>query len=193
MAHNLKRHNETGHIHFWTLSAYRRLGFFHHDRIKQIIIDSLVAMRSKHGICLIGYVIMPEHVHVLVFPQQQGQHDPIPISTLLADFKKHVGFYAKAELREIWKQHGQLWSDSLNDWAYGRFEKQQIWAFRGYDRNIFSEDELREKLEYCHKNPVARELVRTPADWRWSSYRFYEFGEAAPIAMDWDGGWPLTW
>lgn len=193
MAHNLKRHDETGHIHFWTLSTYRRLGFFHHDRVKQIVIDSLLALRASHGVCLIGYVIMPNHVHVLLLPQRHGQLNPIPISSLLADFKKYVGFHAKACLREIWRRHRRLWSDSLNDWAYGRFEKQQIWAFRGYDRNIYSEQELCEKLEYCHKNPVTCELVNTPDEWRWSSYRFYEYGESAPIVMDWDGGWPIQW
>ena len=193
MSHNLQRHNETGHIHFWPLSTLRRLRFFHDDPIKQIIIDSLQAIRTKHNISLIGYVVMPEHVHILLLPQAKGNPHPIPVSKLLSDFKQRVGYHAKARLRDIWRECGQLWSDPLNDWAHGKFESQQIWAKRGYDRNIFSEQELCEKLEYCHKNPVTRELVESPEDWWWSSYRFYEYGESAPITMDWDGGWPVRW
>ena len=51
---------------------------------------------------------------------------------------------------------------------------------RGYDRNIFTEGELHEKLDYCHKNPITRGLVGYAADWKWSSYRFYEFGPGKP-------------
>jgi len=64
---------------------------------------------------------------------------------------------------------------------------------RGYDRNIFTADELREKIDYCHKNPLTRGLVGDPADWKWSSYRFYEFGDASVLSMDWDGRWPIEW
>ena len=51
---------------------------------------------------------------------------------------------------------------------------------RGYDRNIFTERELREKLDYCHMNPITRGLVGDAADCKWSSYRFYEFGPGKP-------------
>jgi putative transposase len=172
MPSRLKRHNESNHIHFWTHSTYRRLQFFHDDRAKQIVIDGLQLIREKHGICLLGYVVMLEHVHVVLLPQRRGNPDPIPISTVLHNFKQHVGFHVKQRLREVWKARAQLWSMPLNDWALGRFDSQKIWITRGYDRHIVSESELIEKLEYCHKNPVKRDLVAAPEDWLWSSYRF---------------------
>lgn len=193
MPSHLKRYDEAGHIHFWTISTFRRLQFFHDDRLKHIVIEALQLLRDKHGVCLIGYVVMLEHVHWLILPQRRGDPDPIPFETLLNNFKQYVGFHAKVRLREIWKERGELWSGPLNDWALGRLESQSIWIKRGYDRHVVTEEELCEKLEYCHKNPVTRGLVAAPEDWLWSSYRFYELGETIPIAMDWDGGWPLVW
>ena len=193
MPSRLKRQDESGHIHFLTISTFHRLQFFHDDGIKEIITTGMKSLRDKHHILLIGYVIMPEHLHLLILPQQPNDEHPIPVSTLLNTFKQYVGFHAKARLREIWKLNGELWNKPLNQWAHGEFGSQQIWKTRCYDRNVVCEQELVEKLDYCHKNPVTRGLVATADEWIWSSYRFYEFGATTPIEMDWDGGWPLRW
>ena len=50
-----------------------------------------------------------------------------------------------------------------------------------------------EKLNYCHKNPITRGIVKRPEEWAWSSYRYYEFGERFPLTMNWDGAWPIIW
>jgi putative transposase len=178
----LRRYDEPGHIHFWTLSCFRRLGFFHHDDMKRVVIEALRMLKVKFSICLIGYVIMPEHVL-----------DPLPISMLLNAFKQYVGYHGKAALRDYWQQHRAFWSQPLNCWARGDFGRQSLWTTRGYDFNIDREATLVEKLDYCHKNPVTREIVGHPEDWRWSSYRYYELHDATVLAMDWDGCWPVTW
>jgi hypothetical protein len=53
-----------------------------------------------------------------------------------------------------------------------------------YDFNVYTEKKRREKLDYMHGNPVTRKLVRRPQDWPWSSYLFYEKGEAGLITID---------
>jgi len=40
---------------------------------------------------------------------------------------------------------------------------------------------------------VTRGLVERPEEWPWSSYRFYELGDATVLKMDWDGAWPIIW
>lgn len=193
MPGNLRRHDEPGHIHFWTISCFRRLGFFHIDSMKQIVVDALRLLQDKFNICLIGYVVMPDHVHVLLLPHPHGSMDPLPISKLLNAFKQHVGFHGKECLRDYWRAHGRLWSEPLNRWAGCEFGDQHIWTTRGHDFNIDREETLAEKLNYCHKNPVARELVNHPEQWRWSSYRFYELNDRSILEMSWDGGWPIAW
>lgn len=193
MPGNLRRHDEPGHIHFWTISCFRRLGFFHVDGMKDVVIAALRLLQTKFEVCLIGYVVMPEHVHVLLLPHARGSMEPLPISKLLNTFKQHVGYHGKAWLRDYWREHGRLWSEPLNRWARGEFDEQPIWNTRGHDFNINRQRTLTEKLDYCHKNPVTRELVDRPEQWQWSSYRFYESGDASKLRMNWDGGWPIEW
>lgn len=60
----------------------------------------------------------------------------------------------------------------------------QFWQRRFYDFNVWSEKKKLEKLEYMHMNPVERGLVKQPADWPWSSYRFYALGDTRMLAMN---------
>ena len=47
MPGHLRRFTEPGHVHFWTISCYRRLGFFHHDGMKRVVIDALRQRQAK--------------------------------------------------------------------------------------------------------------------------------------------------
>jgi len=62
MPAHLRRYDEPGDAHFWTISCRRRLTFFHDDAMKRIVTDGLRVIQRRFGVCLIGYVIMPEHV-----------------------------------------------------------------------------------------------------------------------------------
>ena len=193
MPSHLRRYNEPGHTHFWTISCYRRLQFFHDDGMKRVVIEALRTLQTRLGVCLVGYVVMPEHVHVLLYPHTRASDAPIPIGNVLQTFKQYVGRHGKQRLRDVWHRRQRLWSEPLNRWARGSFDKQAVMNTRGYDRNIFTERELRVKLDYCHKNPITRGLVDDAAHWRWSSYRFYEFADRSVLPMGWDGRWPIEW
>jgi hypothetical protein len=81
----------------------------------------------------------------------------------------------------------------LTQWARGDEKGKPIWKPRGFDFNIDRRTTLREKIDYCHKNPITRGLVERAEDWPWSSYRFHEFADRSVLAMDWDGAWPILW
>ncbi len=149
------------------------------------------SVRFKLGIRWIGYVVMPEHVHLLVLPQAIGSGHPVPISTVLHDLKGSSGRSCKDALRTIWRENGTLGTKPLDEWAVGDGPK-RFWKPRGYDFNVASDKKVIEKLNYLHANPVRRGLVDDPGDWRWSSYRYYEFDDDSVISMDWDGGFPLV-
>ena len=150
-------------------------------------------LQQRFGVCLIAYVVMPDHVHLIVYPHGPGEAEPVPVSKLWYAFKKHIGFHGKQCLRGLWRESGGLWSDSLNAWARGRYGKQSVMHTRGYDFNIDRQKTLLEKVDYCHKNPITRGLVSRPEDWHWSSYRYYELADTSVLRMDWDGGWPIVW
>jgi putative transposase len=193
MPSHLHRRDEPGHTHFWTVSCYQRLTFFWHDAMKQVAVEGLRVLQERHGICLIAYVIMPEHVHAIVYPHAKGNDTPVPISQMWHAFKQHVGFHGKRCLQKLSMRDGKLWSEPLNAWNRGDLEKQIVMNTRGYDFNIDRQKTLIEKINYCHKNPITRGLVDIAEDWKWSSYRYYELGDASVLKMDWDGGWPIVW
>jgi putative transposase len=161
--------------------------------MKRVAIEALANLQARLGICLIGYVVMPEHLHVLAYPHRKGEATPIPIGAVLQCFKQYLGRHGRQRLRDVWRQQGSLWSEPLNQWARGALGEQAIMHTRGHDRNIFTERELREKLDYCHKNPITRGLTPNASEWKWSSFRFYEFADCSILAMDWDGAWPILW
>jgi putative transposase len=116
---------------------------------------------------LLGYVVMSEHVHLLM-------SEPLPRtpSIILQVLKQNVS----RALRE--RKNA---SDEESELAFARAAGQfpAFWQRRFYDFNVWSEKKLREKLDYMLRNPVERRLVQHPKDWPWSSGSFYEKGEWA--------------
>jgi putative transposase len=76
----------------------------------------------------------------------------------------------------------QVVSQKLNEHATNPF-----WQPRYYDFNVYREQKLMEKLDYVHRNPVQRGLVRRPEDWAWSSARHYATGEECGVGIE--SGW----
>ena len=161
--------------------------------MRGVVVDALRQLQARFGICLIAYVIMPEHVHVVLYPHTRGDDRPVLVSRLWHAFKQHIGFHGEECLRGFWRLHGRLWSEPLNKRAHGATGKQQIMETRGYDFNIDHQDTLLQKIDYCHKNQVTRGLVAGAEQWPWSSYRFYELNDCSVLPMDWNGRWPIVW
>ena len=191
MPGRLRRHDDYGHTHFLTISCFRRLPFFRHDTVKQVFVDGMSHTRQRLGIRWIGYVIMPEHVHLVCFPSMPTGEAVVPISTVLQHLKQYIGRHGKNALRMVWARHRTLGLSSLVRSAQSDGPK-LFWKTRGYDFNITTEDTFHKKLDYIHKNPVTRGLVDRAEQWRWSSHRYYEFDDRSLIAMDWDGSWPIV-
>ncbi len=191
MPSRLRRYDEYGHVHFLTISCYRRLQFFRHDAVKRVFVEGMRRTRAKLGIRWVGYVVMPEHVHLLLFPIPAGGDDPVPVSTLLQTLKQYIGRQAKEQLRSIWREKQSLGSPPMDAWALGAGPR-PFWKTRAYDFNVTKEYTLNAKLDYMHKNPVTRGLVQRAEQWPWSSYRYYAHDDDSLIGMDWDGSWPMV-
>jgi len=148
-------------------------------------------VRSKLTIRWIGYVVMPEHVHLMVLPQADDSDHVVTISAILHDLKGISGKSCKQALRSIWQQNRSLGTQPLDAWALGPDPK-PFWKPRAHDFNIMAEAKVIEKLNYIHNNPVRRGLVDRPEQWKWGSFRYYELGDGSSITMDWDGGFPVV-
>jgi putative transposase len=173
MPKGLKRYYGQGHLHFLTFSCYRRLPLLGTKRARNIFIKELRRVRREYGFLLVGYVVMPNHVHLLMSEPKKGTP-----STVLQMLKQRVS--RKMRAKEHAKPTGQL----LLRFPKFVADLPQFWQARFYDFNVFSHEKKKEKLEYMHANPVVRGLVGHPKDWLWSSFSFYAKDKAGLVEID---------
>jgi len=172
----IRHYNDPGHAHFLTFSCNKNLPLLNSDRTRHWFIEALKNVKDKYNYELWAYVIMPEHVHLIVFPLLPDYN----ISDFLKALKQSVSRKAKHFLLK----NDIFWLNKLT-FVCGKKQVFRFWqSGPGYDRNIHSKTELLEKLNYIHNNPVKRELVQTPAQWKWSSAEWYEGNKDSLIEID---------
>src|ERR1700719_3901478 len=161
MPRNLKRYYGRGDLHFVTFSCYRRWPLLRTIRARNLFVRALGAIRERYKFLLVGYVVMPDHVHLLI--SEPPRSTP---SVMLKALKQRVSRDMRRKKRKA--ASGQLRLPFLND----GLGLPRFWQPRFYDFNVYSSYKVREKLEYMHANPVKRGLVKNPGAWMWSSFSF---------------------
>ena len=168
MPQGLKRYYGAGHLHFVTCSCYQRRAWLGTARRRDLFLRLLEQTREAYGFVVLGYVVMPEHFHLLISEPQRG--DP---SKVLQVVKQR---FAQRVLRRRKREISQA---SLFDG-----HPVQVWQARFYDFNVWSERKRVEKLRYMHQNPVRRGLVLDPEQWVWSSFGWYWRQEAGAVRLN---------
>jgi len=162
-----------GDLHFITCSCYRRQPLLGTPRRRDLFLTVLEQVRRRYQFVVVGYVVMPEHIHLLISEPQEKKP-----STVMQALK--IGF-ARRVLAEAKRKRNPA-QDRLSDCA-----PQHIWQKRFYDFNVWTKRKRIEKLRYMHRNPVTHGLVASPELWKWSSFRAYALGEAGPAKVnDWE-------
>ena len=179
MKNRLERWYGHGDLHFITCSCYRRKPLLGTPGARDVFLKILAQVRDRYDFGLIGYVVMPEHIHLLISEPNVGNP-----SDVMKALKQRVSRALRRKRRARTKRQIEFWAESdLQRYAH-------FWQRRFYDFNVWSAKKRNEKLNYMHFNPVNRKLAGTPKDWRWSSYRFYWHGEAGLCAPNpkWQAG-----
>jgi putative transposase len=154
MPTNLKRYQNQGCDHFITFSCYRRLPYLDTDAARTVFLEELERLRSRHHFRIIGFVLMPEHVHLLL--SEPKAH---PLATTLNVLKHETSQRLKGDRKQFWQR-------------------------RYYDFNVITQQKTVEKLRYIHRNPVVRGLVKQPEDWPWSSFLHWATGDDCPVEIE---------
>jgi REP-associated tyrosine transposase len=171
MPNRLKRYYGHDHLHFLTWTCYHRQKWLGEPKRRDLFLHILEEARRHYRFVVVGYVVMPEHVHLLISEPEQGTP-----STVMQVVKQR---FARRVLRRKRRSSAQL-----KLWAE---EQPHVWQRRFYDFNVWSERKRVEKLRYMHRNPVKRGLVLEPGQWAWSSYRGYAPGEEGIVELN---QWP---
>jgi len=156
-----------GHAYFITFSCYHRRKLLSHDRAKRIVLHFLSAqLENQKGICA-GFVIMPDHVHAIVYFEETGR-----LSSFMNQWKRR----SSIQIKNLYRTFFIAYSNKINP-------ADPVWQAKYYSFNIRSEVKVKEKLKYMHNNPVKSGLVSCIEDWKFSSARFYNFKKPVGVMI----------
>ena len=176
MPSGLKRFFGAHDLHFITCSCYRRRPLLGTAHRRDLLLELLEEVRRRHRFVVLGYVLMPEHFHLLISEPQTTT------PSIVMQVLKHRFAHQVLRRSRLARRNGQgsLYSGPLA----GPGLAGEIWQRRFYDFNVWTERKRIEKLRYMHRNPVKRGLVSQPEHWAWSSFRAYAFGEPGPVRIN---------
>jgi putative transposase len=137
---------------------------------RDLFLNILEQVRQRYRFAVLGYVVMPEHFHVLISEPQEGNPSTV-MQVLKQRFAQRV---LRRSRRARIEAQGSLWEAG----------PVHVWQARFYDFNVWTERKRVEKLRYMHRNPVKRGLVNEPEQWPWSSFRYYMHGESGPVKVN---------
>ena len=165
----LHRYYGTRNLHFITCSCYRGQPHLGTARRRDFLLTLLEETRRKYRFVVHGYVLMPEHFHLLITEPEVG--DP---SVLMKVIKQRFARQINRKSKRTSSAQRCLWD----------ITPVSVWQKRFYDFNVWSERKRIEKLRYMHRNPVKRGLVKQPEHWKWSSFRAYFYGESGQVRVN---------
>jgi putative transposase len=150
-----KRYQNQRCLHFITFSCFQRRQLLESAVARETFERELERVRQWYGCYVTGYVVMPEHVHLLISEPERGK-----LSVVIQMLK-------------------QITSRRLRPAELRRF-----WQVRYYSFPVWSEEKRVEKLRYIHRNPVHRGLVSSPEEWKWSSFLPWATGAEGPVEIE---------
>jgi putative transposase len=141
-------------------------------KARDLFMAVLEQVRRRYHFVVVGFVVMPEHVHLLISEPERGN----PSTVMQALKQSLVRRLLRRYRRRADARQGVLWNLAL--------DQGHVWQRRFYDFVVWNEHKRVQKLRYMHRNPVTRGLVLEPEQWRWSSYRHYAYGESGAVLVN---------
>ena len=169
MSDKRRQFTDQRYVFFLTFSVFRRRKLLDLDHPKRIVLGVLNhQLEQMQGKC-IGFVIMPNHVHALLW---------LPDSKDLQRFVHGWKRMSSFNIRKWYTDHSPNYFE-----GFGLGDR--FWQPKSYCFHIDSEAKIHEKLEYMHLNPQKAGLVECAIDWRWSSARWYSEQRSVGVPMHW--------
>lgn len=164
--------NEPGHAHELTFSCYRRLPLLATTCAKETFLKALDEARKRLQFEVWAYVVMREHVHLLIHPIRKEHRIAQKLMAIESSFAKQL-------LTELRSRDSEMLKKLVVRSRDGR-PAYRVWqAGGGYDRNLFSPKAIHACINYIHANRVRSGLCESELDWPWSSARAYAGLESA--------------
>ena len=156
-----------GGTYFFTIVTFQRKKILNEPENIQVLRDAFEYIKKKHPFHLDAYVILPEHIHLIITLPENDDDFSTRIRLMKSYFSRNCN--------NLYKQ--------LPDGSRKLKNEQLIWQRRFWEHVIRDNKDYKQHVEYIHYNPVTHGLVSKPIDWVYSSFR--RFVKDGIYDMDW--------
>ncbi len=180
MSHKYKFHNPDG-IYFITFTVVKWVDVFTREDYHYFLIDSLRYCQLEKGLVIHAYVIMTNHLHLIVSRNREEA-----LENIFRDFKKYTAFKLLRAIKENPSESRKRWMLEIFRQA-GRQNsnnrRYQFWQNGNHPIELINNKIMDQKLDYLHNNPVKHGFVRKAEDYPWSSAADY-LGQKGPVDLE---------
>ena len=164
-----KSYLELGELFFWTATIHQWQKLLHPDPYKDIIIQSLTYLTHAGKIDVYGFVIMPNHTHLIWRTKTFNGKE-----TAQGSFLKYTAHEFRKLLYKENKEHLEAYKVTAANKSH------EFWQRDSLAIHLDNQQIAFQKLDYIHNNPLAEhwQLVKDPSAYKYSSAAFYERGES---------------
>ncbi len=174
-------HQEKHCFYFVTFTCYQWLPLLEKSEIYDFL-PAWICEIKKRGVLICGYVFMPNHIHLLVFVQENSKG----LNHIIGEAKRFLAYEivsrlkSKNELKLLYKL-----VQGVQEKERGKGKKHQVFRLSFDAKEVKGKDEIDRILDYMHHNPVSGKwhLVDDFTDFEYSSARYYELGEPRDITI----------
>lgn len=160
---NLKHYNMPGHAHELTFSCFHQYAYLSEPEPCLIFLEELEAAKKQFDFYIWAYILMPTHVHLLLYPKKENYS----ISRILYQLKGKTSTRYRCWIIENMPERFDQFCVISKGKKTFRFWQ----AGGGFDRNLWNAKAIHYSMTYIEGNPVRGGYVEKPEDWPWSSAR----------------------
>jgi REP element-mobilizing transposase RayT len=172
---------EKSGVYFITFTCYKWLSLIEITKAYDEVYN-FFSILNKNGHQILGYTIMPNHVHFLLYFQKQKQS----LNTIIGNGKRFIGYEIIKRLVGQ-KQHSVLniLREGVDQAERKRNKQHQVWQGTFDAKECRTEAFILQKLNYMHFNPCHErwQLAKEPSDYDHSSAAFYQFGRHGKVEV----------
>ena len=159
-------HNQSS-VYFLTFQVVGWVDIFTRQCYRDLVIESLDYSRKHKGLKLHAYVIMTNHIHLIV------SHKNEELSNWVRDFKKYIAKEIFKMIREVNESRREWFHVIFNYHAKynSRSGKKQFWTHENHAVELYNNDLINTRMNCIHQNPVRAGWVQYEEDYLYSSAR----------------------
>jgi len=167
----LKRYLETGVVYFVTTNTYKRKEIFNNVQVSRFLLFCVGYHKFMLNFNLFGYVIMPDHIHLLIQPSKKYDLSSI-MKSIKGNFARKYNEWTKVSSMLDKSDGNRHLSADYRQGLKGNVYK-PVWQEGFYDTGLRDEKQILGWLEYIHWNPVKKGIVEHQKNYEFSSYHQY--------------------